>query len=120
MTRKRTILITFPILLIISLYFLGPAPNKPAYNAAIPDVPKDPASLENYIAEKEKLHKLKPENEAAIIWADSSRQRTPYAVVYIHGFSASQKEGDPVHKQFAKEFGCNLYLPRLSDHGVDT
>lgn len=41
-------------------------------------------------------------------------------MVYLHGFSASQGEGDPVHKQFAKEFGCNLYLARMSDHGIDT
>jgi hypothetical protein len=41
-------------------------------------------------------------------------------VVYIHGFSASQEEGDPVHYTFAKKFGCNLFLNRLADHGVDT
>jgi esterase/lipase len=29
-------------------------------------------------------------------------------------------EGDPVHRQFAKHFGCNLYLSRLQAHGVDT
>src|SRR6185295_9811239 len=36
------------------------------------------------------------------------------------GFSASQEEGDPVHLELAIEFGCNLYLPRLADHGIDT
>jgi hypothetical protein len=41
-------------------------------------------------------------------------------VVYLHGFSASQEEGDPVHYEFAQKFGCNLYLSRLEDHGVDT
>ncbi len=35
-------------------------------------------------------------------------------------FSASQEEGDPVHYEFAKKFGCNLYLSRLADHGIDT
>src|SRR5690606_15561071 len=30
------------------------------------------------------------------------------------------KEGDPVHRRFASEFGCNLYLARLADHGIDT
>lgn len=29
-------------------------------------------------------------------------------------------EGDPVHRRFAKEFGANLYLARLADHGIDT
>ena len=120
MTRKRLIRISFPFLLIIGLYFLGPAPHKPVYDLTLPQVPEQPAALEKYISDKEKLHQVKPENEASIIWADSAKQKTPYAVVYIHGFSASQKEGDPVHKRFAKEFGCNLYLSRLSDHGIDT
>lgn len=56
-----------------------------------------------------------------VVWADDSlKTRTPYAIVYLHGFSASQKEGDPVHVDFAKRFGCNLYLSRLDGHGVDT
>ena len=38
----------------------------------------------------------------------------------MHGFSASQEEGDPVHYEFAKKFECNLYLARLAEHGVDT
>jgi pimeloyl-ACP methyl ester carboxylesterase len=27
-------------------------------------------------------------------------------------------EGDPVHRNLAKRFGCNLYLARLSEHGL--
>jgi pimeloyl-ACP methyl ester carboxylesterase len=45
---------------------------------------------------------------------------TEYAIVYLHGFSASQEEGDPVHRDLAKAFGCNLYLSRLAEHGIDT
>ena len=41
-------------------------------------------------------------------------------MVYLHGFSASQEEGDPVHVEFARAFGCNLYLSRLAGHGIDT
>ena len=40
--------------------------------------------------------------------------------MYLHGFSASQEEGAPVHKAIAKKFGCNLYLARLAEHGIDT
>lgn len=83
-------------------------------------VPTGADSLEAYIEKKERAHNLKPDNHARIVWADSARERTPYAVVYLHGFSASQKEGDPVHRRFASEFGCNLYLARMADHGIDT
>jgi esterase/lipase len=48
------------------------------------------------------------------------RTKTDYAIVYLHGFSASQEEGRPIHTNIAREFGCNLYLSRLAGHGIDT
>ena len=103
------------------VYFLGPKPSAPKYSIELPALPADPALLEKYIQEKEKMHKLKPDNEARIAWLnDSLKQPTEYSVVYLHGFAASQEEGDPVHTEFAKAFGCNLYLSRLAEHGIDT
>lgn len=118
--NKLLIRITFPFLVIIAIYALGPEPDSPTWDTAKVEVPTTPDALEKYVADNEAKHKLKPDNEARIIWADSSRSKTPYSVVYIHGFSASQEEGDPVHEQFAKTFGCNLYLTRMADHGIDT
>lgn len=109
------------LLILIIVYFLGPQPSSPNYNNQLPDIPTDAVQLEKYISGNEAKHKLKPDNEARIIWFnDSTKEKTEYAVVYLHGFSASQEEGDPVHKGFAKKFGCNLYLSRLAEHGVDT
>jgi len=109
------------LLVLIIVYFLGPQPSTPTYNNQLPVVPSDAAQLEKYIANNESKHTLKPDNEARIVWCnDSTKEKTEYAVVYLHGFSASQEEGDPVHVEFAKEFGCNLYLARLAEHGVDT
>lgn len=117
---KKIIFITFPIILLVAVYFSGPTPEKPKWDKTVITVPSDPAELETYIAAQESKHKLKHDNEARIIWADSSKKKTKFSVVYLHGFSASQKEGDPIHTQFAKEFGYNLYLARMADHGVDT
>jgi len=117
---RKVIYFTFPLLVIVAIYFLGPTPSRPKWDKTPFTVPSEPLALEDYIANQESKHKLKPDNEARIIWADSTKKKTTYSVVYLHGFSASQKEGDPVHLQFAKEFGCNLYLARLADHGVDT
>jgi len=120
MKPNRLIKITFPILVIVAIVFLGPEPSTPVYDLTLPAVPSDPAALEKYIAANEAKHVLKPDNEAKIVWTDSTRQKTEYAVVYLHGFTASRMEGAPVHEQFAKKFGCNLYLARLADHGIDT
>ncbi|HEX8038473.1 MAG TPA: alpha/beta hydrolase [Chryseosolibacter sp.] len=112
--------ITFPFLLLFAVYFLGPRPAPARFSADLPVVPSSADALEQYIQAGERRHRLKPDNEARIVWNDSTRHKTEYAVVYLHGFSASQREGDPVHRRFAKDFGCNLFLSRLSDHGIDT
>jgi esterase/lipase len=103
------------------VYLLGPSPDTPEYPVKMPDVPARLNLLEAYIKNNEGQHKLKPNNEARIVWAnDSVKQKTEYAIVYLHGFSASQEEGNPIHTTIAKEFGCNLYLSRLAEHGIVT
>ena len=100
---------------------MGPKPASPAYLAQMPVVPAAADSLQQYIRIHEAQHRLKPDNEARIIWAnDSAKSKTAYSMVYLHGFSASQGEGDPVHRDIARQFGCNLYLSRLAEHGIDT
>ena len=120
MNRRRLIIITAPIVLLIGIYFSGPQPSAPVYDTKLKTIMAEPSGLEAYISLNERKHRVKPDNEARIVWADSSKQKTEYAVVYLHGFSASQMEGDPIHRRFAKQFGCNLFLSRLADHGVDT
>ncbi len=119
---KRLLKWVLIILVILTVaYFLGPKPSFPTYTNTLPFVPADAIALETYIKQNEAQHTIKPENEARIIWAhDSAKQKTEYAIVYLHGFSASQEEGDPVHTSIAKKFGCNLYLARLAEHGIDT
>jgi esterase/lipase len=112
-------IVILSIFALIGIYFLGPQPSKPVFNSILPNVTSI-NELDQYVAEMESTHKIKPNNEAKIIWADSSKAQTEYAIVYLHGFSASQMEGDPVHQNIAKQFHCNLYLARLSEHGIDT
>jgi len=110
--------ILISLLTVTIIYLSGPKPSTPKYNKDIPAISDD---VENYISKKESLHHLKKNNEARIIWAnDSLKSITEYAIVYLHGFSASQEEGNPVHRNVAKYFGCNLYLSRLAEHGIDT
>lgn len=121
MLKKRWIKILLAVILIfIIVYNLGPHPAAPVYSNQLPAVPQNPDSLEQYIRNNEARHKLKPDNEARIIWFDSSKTKTEYAIVYLHGFSASPQEGTPISTNIAKEFGCNLYLSRIAGHGIDT
>lgn len=55
-----------------------------------------------------------------IVWQHpATREVTPLAVVYLHGFSATHRETAPLAEQVAAALGANLYLTRLSGHGLD-
>jgi len=105
----------------IAAYFAGPKPTKPRLDGYQVDLPDSLIALEEQINKEERtINGIRPDCEARIVWADSSKkQKTHLAFLYIHGFSASQEEGDPVHTNLAKKYGANLYLARLAGHGID-
>ena len=107
------------VAVIILGFVLGPEPEfDPVSNQPISKV-FDIATLDAYLREKEEnVAHLKEDNEARIVWADSSQTKTPYSIVYLHGFTASQGEGFPMHLNIQKRLGANMYLPRLPEHGV--
>ena len=105
--------------LMVLVYFVGPKVEKPDLSTSLPAVPSNLIALEQMILNKEKnTPNIKKDNESRIVWYDSIPQKTEYSIVYLHGWSASQGEGSPLHKQTAKRYGCNLYLPRLAGHGL--
>lgn len=63
---------------------------------------------------------LKPDNAARIVFhGESVWRRRALAVVYLHGFTASQAEGAPAHRVIASACDAHLYLARLHGHGSD-
>lgn len=119
---KRFFTISGVLIALIAVgYLTGPSAHYDPINDDVVTLDRDLVKLEKSIAESEQKANLRADNEARIIWADSLHKvKTPYSLVYIHGFSASWAEGDPIHKQLAKHFGCNLYLARTYGHGVDS
>ncbi len=111
------LLILFPIIGI--LYFMGPRLPRPTYNLELPII-QEQTNMNDFVVKLESKHAIKPGNEAEIVWAGKENDSTEYAIVYLHGFSASKEEGNPIHLQTAKNLQANLYLARLSDHGIDT
>jgi len=109
------------VLVLVTVYLAGPRPSKPDFNINLPDLPVTLTDLENQINLSEKATKgLKPDNEARIIWADTAKkEKTKIAFLYLHGFTGSFAEGEPVHRDLAKKYNANLYLARLSEHGID-
>jgi esterase/lipase len=108
------------LVILAVLYFVGPKPAKPNYAVKLPKVP-ELLNLPNYVSLREAKFKIKPGNEAEIVWADTAKkEQTEYVIVYLHGFSASKEEGNPAYSYLAKALKANMYLARLADHGLDT
>lgn len=108
-------------MILVIVYMLGPKVNTKELTIEFPTVPTRLNELSKYVASREdSVIGLKADNEAYIVWADSAnKSKTPYSIVYIHGFSASPMEGDPVHRFLAEHFGANLFVTRLPEHGIN-
>jgi len=103
-------------LLLLNACVLGPRPQISSAPHAAIDCPL--GKIEQRVAEKEEgLIGLRSGNESKIYWFDSIQQ-TEYCLVYLHGFSASGAEADPMHRELAQRYGMNLYAPRLFAHGI--
>lgn len=107
--------------LLFMVYILGPRPQMESIdNNPLELSSKSLKNIEAEIQTKEAALEVKEDNQAQIIWFDSIPTQTEYSLVYLHGFSASQGEAIPLHRELAKKHGMNLYLPRLAKHGLKT
>ena len=104
------------------IYAAGPKPEKLDISARIDDqLAMDIAEVtdvEGFVSWHYQEKKIRPGNEPKIYWADSASRSTKYVLLYLHGFSASPEEGAPVHLDFAKRYGMNMYAPLLYGHGL--
>ena len=105
-------------ILLLATSFLGPKMPDPVLSSKLPFVS---CNIEEFVNKLESSERVRPGNEAKIIWAnDSVHQLTDFVLLYLHGFSASRREGYPVNEDFTKRFKCNAFLARLASHGLVT
>ena len=122
-TNSRRILSTVSVVLLalIVVYLAGPRPEPPVLSTEFPTVPGSLESIQDSLSRAEKAAgNVKKDNEGRIFWQGDSLKRTEYVLLYLHGYSASRLEGEPVTTDFAARYGVNLYAPRLCAHGLDT
>ena len=109
------------LLVLIAVAWLGPGnafgPNTPSPRTS---PPSDIMALDDWLkASESATPHLREGTHKGIVWARSDRQVTPWAVVYIHGFSATRLETAPLADEVAKALGANLFYTRLTGHGQD-
>ena len=77
-----------------------------------------PSGLDTYLAAREAVFDdIVPGTEKSIVWANKRDTKTDIAIVYIHGFSASAMELQPLPNRVATALGANLFFTRLTGHG---
>lgn len=110
------------LLLLVIVYLLGPKPPKPVYSNELPPEISSPELAEKMMKSIDaEAGVIKLQNESQVIWANErNKRKTPYCLLYLHGFSASPMEGYPVHENFARQFRINALIPRLAEHGLIT
>jgi esterase/lipase len=105
--------------LAVAIAALATAPPTLVNEAAAPEINGD---LDAWLARSERaagqVAALIPDTEKRIRWfGDRIGSKTPFSVVYLHGFSATRQEIAPVGERVADELGANLFETRLRGHG---
>ena len=80
----------------------------------------DIKDIDSLLDSQEKiLRGLRPGTEKKVLWAQGKGLKSITSIVFIHGFSASRVEIDPVVDLIAAEMSANVYFTRLRGHGQD-
>lgn len=54
-----------------------------------------------------------------VVWQGEPGKRAPWAIVYLHGFSATSMETRPLAERVATAIDANVFYTRLAGHGRD-
>ncbi|WP_321495443.1 alpha/beta fold hydrolase [uncultured Desulfobacter sp.] len=77
-----------------------------------------PQDLDRFLVGSEsRFDDIVPGTEKIIFWARGKGIRTPFSVIYLHGFSASRKETAPLADIVAQKLCANVFYTRFTGHG---
>ena len=80
----------------------------------------DIEDIDSLLESQEKMVRgLRPGTEKKVLWFQGNGVKSKTSIVFIHGFSASRVEIDPVVNLIAVELNANVYFTRLRGHGQD-
>ncbi len=108
------------LLAVSAVYLVVTAPEKLVSETQAPEIKGD---LTEFLAQEERevaAHEaIIPDTEKRISWYQGRKDsKTPYSLVYLHGFSATRQEIAPVGEELADALGANLFETRLAGHGL--
>ncbi|MBX2847164.1 MAG: alpha/beta hydrolase [Acidiferrobacterales bacterium] len=68
------------------------------------------------VAQEAQYDDIVPGTESSVRWFDGVH-KSDYSIIYLHGFSATNKEINPTIELLADELKANVYFARLTGHG---
>jgi alpha-beta hydrolase superfamily lysophospholipase len=116
-TVRLMLILMALVVALATLYLVGP---RPVANTAITFDPASlPDDLDAWLTQSEAAYTdIRPDNQKQIVWANpAAKAKTRFALVYLHGFSASPGEVRPLPDRVATALGANLYFTRFAGHG---
>ena len=116
MNRRKLLVLSGLAAVLAAIVYLStpPALVNAATTATLPDnIDAFLVTSERHAAE---TFPLVPNTEKRIVW-HTPGVRSKYAVVYLHGFSATRQETAPLAEHVAAALEANLFETRLAGHG---
>ena len=114
---RRNVIIASSLLGLLLLAAFVSTPPALVNATSIPELPTDiDAWLETSENEVDAEYSLIPGTEKRVVWREIG-VRTEYAVVSLHGFSATRQETAPLAERVAELLDANLFETRLTGHG---
>lgn len=115
---RRLILGLGAVLALTALtYFAGPIHALDTRDTPL-DLPRETDALVRWLEESEQRYGDVVEGtEKRIRWAHEDRRKTPLSIIYLHGYSATRQEVDPLCDELAESLGANVFYTRLTGHG---
>lgn len=110
--------------MVIAAFLAGPSlvreplPYNAEKSATIASL-ADGVAIDQYLEQSEQqTDHIRPGLDKGVLWRDRfNKTKTKIAFVYLHGFSASRAEIEPVVSLAANEVGANIFFTRLKAHG---
>jgi esterase/lipase len=117
MIRRLLLALGATVALTAVLYLMGPVHALDTRDTPL-NLPRETDALDRWLEESEQRYGDVVEGtEKRIRWAHDDRRRTPLSIIYLHGYTATRQEVDPLCDELAEALGANVFYTRLTGHG---
>ena len=114
----RVVLRILAVLVVLGAALWAFGPYEPADLSARFDPADMGDDIDAHFAKVEAAYDdITPGTQKQVVWSGERGAQTPLAIYYVHGFSATSEEIQPVPRRLGQQLGANVVYTRLRGHG---